>query len=139
MTDRPTLTFTGVVPARVRDLIKLAELAHEVQRVVGTMFRRPLEPKWSEAPLWKRANTINSVARILAHPEATPADDHNLWLAYRLVEGWRHGSEENHEMREHPDMVPWDQLGPEQKLRDTLFLEAVRTTARVFGISSRQK
>jgi hypothetical protein len=40
---------------------------------------------------------------------------HDLWAKQRMGEGWRYGPERNDARKEHPDLVPYDQLTEGEK------------------------
>ena len=52
---------------------------------------------------------------------------HDVWARQRLAEGWRYGPERNDASKEHPDLVPYDQLpeGEKEYDRSTAF-EAIK-------------
>jgi len=59
--------------------------------------------------------------------ERLAANTHDVWARQRLAEGWRHGPERNDASKEHPDLVPYDQLpeGEKEYERSTAF-EAIK-------------
>jgi hypothetical protein len=40
---------------------------------------------------------------------------HDIWALKRIEEGWRYGSQRNDETREHPCLVPYDELPDSEK------------------------
>ena len=40
---------------------------------------------------------------------------HDVWAQQRIAEGWRHGPKRNDARKEHPNLVPYDQL-PEPEM-----------------------
>lgn len=55
----------------------------------------------------------------------TGEESHNNWLAYKLREGWRYGPVKDTAKKYHPCLLPYSELPPEQKLKDTLFSQIV--------------
>ena len=43
---------------------------------------------------------------------------HDVWARRRLAEGWRLGAQRDDDRREHPGLVPYDQLPEEEKEYD---------------------
>jgi hypothetical protein len=50
-------------------------------------------------------------------------------MAQKLAEGWKLGPVKNPEAKEHPCLVPFDDLPVEQKVKDYLFRGVVRALA----------
>jgi hypothetical protein len=40
------------------------------------------------------------------------AAEHESWRAHHVADGWRHGDIRDDRAHRHPDLLPWDQLGP---------------------------
>jgi len=43
---------------------------------------------------------------------------HNVWARNRLTDGWQPGPERSDHKREHPNLVPFDELPEEEKRYD---------------------
>lgn len=43
---------------------------------------------------------------------------HEVWSAGRIADGWTYGSERNDAMRQHPCLVPYEELSEEEKEYD---------------------
>jgi len=43
---------------------------------------------------------------------------HDVWAEQRFADGWRWGAERNDERREHPMLVPYEDLPESEKLYD---------------------
>jgi hypothetical protein len=99
---------------------KIAELCHEVNRAycasIGDMSQKP----WKEAPDWQRESIINGVAFHL-EAERDPEDSHNKWMAEKAASGWKHGAVKDEAKKEHPCMVPFNDLPKEQRAKDHIF------------------
>ena len=54
--------------------------------------------------------------------EKLAGNSHDNWARQRLAEGWRYGPNRDDDRREHPDLVPYDELPESEKEYD-------RTTA----------
>ena len=47
---------------------------------------------------------------------------HDSWMERYFEMGWKYGEEYNPEKRTHPDLVPYDELDPKEKIKDEVFL-----------------
>ena len=52
-------------------------------------------------------------------------EQHDAWLESRKAEGWSFGLSVNKELKTHPNMVEWEELSHEEKLKDILFVTTV--------------
>jgi RyR domain len=43
---------------------------------------------------------------------------HDVWAQQRIQDGWQYGPERNDERKEHPRLVPYDQLPDDEKVYD---------------------
>jgi hypothetical protein len=80
---------------------------------------------WEEAPEWQKEANRAGVNFCLCHPEAPPSESHDSWLAQKEAEGWKYGYKKDPEKKEHPCMVPFDQLPANQQAKDYLFKAVV--------------
>lgn len=106
---------------------EIARVCHEVNRAYCQAMGDQSQGHWEHAPDWQRESAINGVLYHLKHPDSTPADSHNSWLAEKEAAGWKYGPTKDAEKKEHPCFVPYDQLPREQQAKDYLFLAVVRS------------
>jgi hypothetical protein len=105
---------------------EIARVAHEVNRAYCEALGDHSQPAWEEAPQWQRESALHVVEMHLNDPAAGPQASHEAWMAQKLAEGWKLGPVKNPEAREHPCLVPFDELPLEQKVKDYLFRGVVR-------------
>lgn len=43
---------------------------------------------------------------------------HNVWMRTRMEQGWTYGPERNDDLKQHPCLVPYNQLPEEEKIFD---------------------
>lgn len=110
--------------ARIEDA---AQLAHEVNRAFCVSMGDGSHPPWDEAPDWQRDSVINGVRHALENPGVTAEDSHNNWMAQKMRDGWIFGPVKDARAKEHPSLLPYDQLTPTERVKDALFLATVRT------------
>lgn len=80
---------------------------------------------WPDSPKWQKQSAINGVKFHLANPDAGPSGSHENWMKEKLADGWKHGPVKDVDKKEHPCMVPYEQLPPEQKMKDAIFVAIV--------------
>lgn len=108
-----------------------ARAAYEVNRIYCLTIGDASFTPWEEAPEWQRASVINGVPGALAGN--TPEQSHEGWTREKLENGWTYGPVKDPEKREHPCLVPYDQLPPSQRAKDALYLATVRAVAEALG------
>jgi hypothetical protein len=50
--------------------------------------------------------------------EALAKNTHEVWAQERMVQGWRHGRDRNDARKEHPCLVPYEELPESEKIFD---------------------
>lgn len=105
----------------------IARIAHEANRAYCNTIGDHSQWSWHVAPEWQQESAIAGVRFVRDNPDATPADSHKSWYAQKEREGWKYGPVKDPEKKEHPCMVPYGALPPEQRFKDWLFLSVVRT------------
>jgi len=55
---------------------------------------------------------------LLELTEQIAANVHEVWAAGRIAEGWKYGKERNDERKEHPCLIPYDELPEIEKEYD---------------------
>lgn len=108
-----------------------ARAAHEANRAYCIALGDRTQPPWDQAPEWQRASALAGVEGALRGN--TPEQSHEGWMRQKNADGWRHGPVKNPAEKEHPCMVPYGDLPPEQRAKDVLYLAVVRATAAALG------
>lgn len=109
------------LPAR-----QIARIAHEANRAYCVSLGDISQPVWDRAPAWQQDSAVNGVVHVLGNPDCGPEDSHASWLAEKIKEGWRWGEIKDPVLKEHPCMVPYEQLPVAQRRKDALFLGVVK-------------
>jgi hypothetical protein len=104
---------------------QIALVCHEANRAYCEAHHDFTSLTWSEAG----ASAIAGVEFALANPEATPAAQHEKWMADKAAEGWIYGERKNVYLKTHPCMVPYEELPEIQRKKDALFQAIVRALA----------
>ena len=82
---------------------------------------------WEAMSETMRAGYISGVRMVLAGE--TPEKLHTAWMKSRVEEGWTFGPVKNTETRQHPCLVPYEELPETQRRKDALFWAVVRAMA----------
>ena len=98
-----------------------AEVCHEANRAFCRQLGDDSQSPWTDAPEWQRTSAMNGVRFHLAHPDAPASASHDEWMREKLATGWQHGPVKSEAKKEHPCIVPFEDLPPEQKAKDFLF------------------
>lgn len=105
---------------------KIAQVAYETNRTYCALQGDKSFGPWEDAPDWQKKTLLDGVMFHMKHPEAGPEVSHVNWLAHKLAEGWTYGPVKNPDLKQHPCCVPYSDLPPTQKAKDSLFIGVVR-------------
>lgn len=103
----------------------IARTCHEANRAYCMALGDNSQPSWDKAPKWQKDSAINGVEFHLANPGADDSASHENWYKEKLADGWVYGPKKDPEKKEHPCMVPFKELPPEQQAKDRLFRAVV--------------
>ena len=103
----------------------IARVCHETNRAYCQTLGDNSQPTWEEAPEWQRTSVINGVNFHLANPGSEASHSHEEWLKEKAATGWKYGPVKDLAKKEHPCFVPYDELPPEQKAKNALFVGVV--------------
>lgn len=109
-----------------------ARAAHEMNRAYCIAIGDTSQPSWDDAPEWQRSSAIKGVRGAL--DGNTSEQSHEGWLKEKAETGWKYGPVKDPEKKEHPCFVSYAELPPEQRNKDSLFLDAVRSMAAALGM-----
>lgn len=108
-----------------------ARAAHEANRAWCLLHGDLSQPAWEDAPDWQRSSAMNGVRGVLAGNG--PRESHAGWLAEKQAAGWIWGPVKDPAQKQHPCFVPYDELPPEQKAKDGIFVAVVRAFLAALG------
>mgnify|MGYP006297405973 FL=1 len=108
---------------------QIARVAHEVNRAYCQALGDNSQPTWADAPQWQRDSALLGVQLHTENPDAGPQASHDSWMAQKVADGWTYGPEKRPDLKQHPCMVPFDQLPREQQAKDFIFRSVVLALA----------
>lgn len=112
----------------LHEVIECARIAHEVNRAYCWATGDASQSHWENAPDWQRTSAIAGVeAHIASGLTMTPQGSHESWLAVKKADGWKLGPEKDPIKKRHPCMRPYNELPPEQQVKDALFRAVVHS------------
>lgn len=119
------------MPESMREYI--ARIAHEVNRAYCESLGDMSQPKWEEAPEWQRESAIKGVEFHTNNPQASASASHDSWVEQKIMDGWAYGPTKDSVKKEHPCMVPFNELPLVQRAKDFLFRGVVHAVLTADG------
>lgn len=104
---------------------QVARAAHEILRAYCEALGDFSHPEWGTAPSWQIDTTMASV-HLHWDRDLSPEATHDAWMAHKLAQGWVFGPVKDYEKKQHPCLVPFDQLPKEQQIKDHLIAAIIR-------------
>lgn len=115
---------------RQGDPIAIAHVCHDANRALQIEQADstiPVSPLWHELDSETIESGIQGVKAALAG--ATPEQLHDQWVRFKVENGWTLGPVKDTEAKQHPLLVPYDELPAGQRVKDALFSAIVRALA----------
>lgn len=106
---------------------QIARVCHEVNRAYCQALGDNSQPPWEDAADWMKTSAMNGVNLHIANPNAGPEASHESWMAEKETTGWKLGPVKDAELKEHPCMVPFNELPKDQQAKDFIFRAVVHS------------
>lgn len=103
----------------------IAIACHEANRAWCMSQGDYSQKHWEEAEDWQRESALKGVEFRLNNPDAKEDAQHNAWMEDKISQGWKYGVVKNAETKEHPCIVPFNELPLFQQKKDKLFCAIV--------------
>jgi hypothetical protein len=110
--------FQGLVAGKLREL--LGEPAYD-----QSMFNMEQRVRRAEA-LFQCAYTASFDSR----------ERHASWCLMHSEQGWTYGPEFRPDLKQHPNLVPWEELPTEAKVKADIFAYVAHFTADLFALAA---
>ncbi len=109
---------------------QIAAVCHEANRALTKILSDvPVQPPWDDAPEEMIRSAVKGVIWRMDNPRASAGAQHDEWVRAKLEDGWKLGPVKDAEKKEHPALIPYDQLAPGVQLKDALFTAIVLAIA----------
>jgi hypothetical protein len=125
-----------MIRGTVAQVHAIARVCHEANRAWCAENGDDSQPPWDEAPAWQQQSAVDGVLGALNGN--TPRESHEGWMRHKQARGWVYGEVKDPEARPptHPCLVPYDDLPPEQKVKDHMFIAIVGSLGAYFTLAS---
>ncbi len=118
-----------------RQIFPIARVVHEVTRIFRIAEGEYSSPPWKDVahPPWEEAMHYQKHAAFsetrVALDGGSPEQVHEAWMHEMRASGWSHGPELVTIKKQHPGMVPYDQLSAMQRNRIDVIIAVARAMA----------
>lgn len=113
------------------DIERIAEAAHNINRAYRLAIGQDAGPTWAEHE--GQAGVMAGVEAVLADPDVTPRAMHSKWASSKMADGWAYGAELDRANRTHPNLIDFDLLPEPERVKDALFIAAVRAAKELLS------
>lgn len=107
------------------EIEKIARVCHDVNRAYCEAIGDTSQVEWDDAPDWQKSSAILGVKLHTENHGAGAQASHESWMAQKVADGWIYGDVKNAELKQHPCIVPFDELPKEQQAKDYIFRSIV--------------
>lgn len=110
---------------RIEDI---ARVCHEANRAYCLVLGDNSQLSWEDSPDWQRNSCISGVKshlRLLPNSYPRPSYSHSCWMIEKVADGWKLGPVKDPVKKEHPCMIPYNELPESQKAKDKIFASIV--------------
>jgi len=118
--SKPDGTPQPMTPAEI------AAVCHAANREYRSLIGEDSGSDWESASHFLRTSIIKGVQGRLATPHQTPRESHEAWFQHYTDNGWTHGPVKDESRKQHPCLLPYEQLPVAQRRKDLLFTAIVR-------------
>ena len=103
---------------------RIARVGYEVNRAYCESLGDDSQLEWEEVAEWQRESVRMCVDMYLSC-DFSPRASHESWMMQMQTDGWVYGPVKDVRRREHPCMVPFEELPREQQSKDFIFRAVV--------------
>jgi hypothetical protein len=109
----------------------IAEVRHAVwvgyQIGVGQEFNLELNDD-------QRRSLYDGIRFADANPNRTPESNHENWMRCKIEQGWKYGPIKSFELKEHPDLVPFNDLPEVEQRKDIMDFHAHNMAVKLWDM-----
>lgn len=103
----------------------VAKICHEANKALCEALGDCSQQPWELSPEWQQSSAVNGVRFRLNNSTAPASASHDSWMQQKIDDGWKYGEVKDPSKKEHPCMVPFEQLPLAQQRKDHLFTAIV--------------
>lgn len=106
---------------------QIARVVHEANRALQLEAPAdgiPVGPEWDLLDAETKKSITEGVQNVL-NGQTDPRASHESWCAFKRKHGWTYGPVKDMAAKTHPCLVDYDELPPENKVKDQLFVSIV--------------
>ena len=108
----------------------IARACHEANRAWCLHHGDTSQVAYDDAPDNIKESARSGVSLALT---ASPREQHEAWSRFKIADGWTFGAVKDAVAKTHPCLVDYDDLPPEQKAKDAVYIGVVRAFAAAFA------
>lgn len=112
------------------NIARIAQIAHEANRVYCESIGDMSQPAWKDAPDWQKVSAVHGVKFHINNPRASASASHENWYKQKQAEGWSYGPVKDPVRKQHPCFLPFGELPIEQQIKDHIFRSVVHALLR---------
>lgn len=117
------------------DVAQIAKVCHEANRAWCQTLGDLSTPTWESATQAQRDSMITGVLFRLNNPGASAGASHDAWMKSKVCAGWTLGIVKDEAIKQHPSLVPFDQLPLSVQTKDFLFAGIVKAVCAAVVMS----
>lgn len=105
---------------------QIARVVHEANRALQIEQADPAIPvsrSWDETDEETRRSAVEGIQGVLNGN--TPEESHEGWVRFKVTNGWTLGPVKDETTKQHPLLIPYDELPYSQQVKDHLFVAIV--------------
>lgn len=106
---------------------EIAKVAHEINAALARAYGNNSHFTWDEAPQWMKDSAIEGVEFHMENLDAAPGYSHECWMEKAAGAGWVYGETEDQEKKQHPYLVPFEEIPEAERVKDFVFQQVVRS------------
>lgn len=113
-------------------------IAPQICHMAWVAYQMGAGQKYNVNPTQEQLRShLDAVKFFLKNPNATPKQNHNNWVQFKLTNGWKYGKKKDVVKKTHPDIMLYEKLPKVEKMKDTMDIETRRFVVRLINEISR--
>lgn len=118
---------------------KTAEICHEQNKAFCEPIGDYSQLPWKLAEPWQREAALEQVTVHFESGPISAGQSHTEWMKQKQADGWVHGNVKDGELKTHPDLVPFEELDFNAKVKDYIFNYTCRAVEQALAPYTKNK